>query len=195
MNNSRNNTVSRLFLWISVIFIGITIAFSIGTAFARYQSDRMDSDFGIIGSGGGIFLYAANDDDSYMPLGKWQKSDDGYKLDFVISNSESPENYCGIDQNVSIIVFCGEGLENSDDLIITLDTGSDIYTAVPEKIAEGSAAYNSYGNGYLYRFYDVSSNELSFVLPGNMLSNRRMTLGVSGTVNYPTLIRMIASGR
>ena len=127
------------------------------------------------------------------PLGGWQIEENLHTLDFLLTNGD-PEGHCTYDQRVTLRVRATVGLDYAGSCIVTLrDTTTDTeYTAVAEEIAEGTTQYAMYGPGWVFRFYDASGAELTWLLPGDSLQTRGMRLTVNGTAAEPALLQLIA---
>lgn len=124
------------------------------------------------------------------------------ELRFCVSNGESGTLYAHRDQAVSIQLVASLTIGAPELLTVTMtvpgteENAAEIrYTALPEPILEGSFLYDTYGHGWVYRFYDEKTgDQLTLLLEGGQLSYTNVTVGVAGDVS-PSLLNLEISGR
>jgi len=115
-----------------------------------------------------------------------------YQLSFLAANGRNARIPCEQDQKVSLAVFATVGVVKPENLTIVLTDGQSSYTAVPFALTEGMADYETYGPGWMYRFYNTAGEELSWPLAGGVFQTREFTLTVTGQSETVTALRLIA---
>lgn len=117
------------------------------------------------------------------------------QLRFSVSNGESGDSYTARDQKIRLQVVAPLTVENPDALTVVL-TGPDLletekqthYTAVPEPIAAGSYLYETYGDGWVYRFYEEDGRtQAAFTLSGDGLDFINFALSIRGDISASLL--------
>ena len=73
-----------------------------------------------------------------------------------------------------------------------LNDGQNNYTASPFAIIEGMVDYETYGPGWMYRFYNEAGEELSWPFVGGILQTREFTLTVTGQSEAVAALRLNA---
>lgn len=76
-----------------------------------------------------------------------QKTADGYELQYSVKNVSDAETLYGICVRASL------GIEDADNLEITLKQGEAVYRGSAEAIEDGSVLAQQFGAGWIYRFY------------------------------------------
>ncbi len=189
-------------LKILLLLLIACIVLAVGVTYGRYQSSIAAASFNVtavpadsFGVFGGV-LNGENAESSWSALDSgWYLTDDGAKLQFFVTNGDSIQKFSQRDRTYSIKIVSSTA---DDPLNVTLsyidDKGNTMeLPANPERIKEGSSLYDSYGEGWVYSFLDMSSNEVEFLLEGAKFSYRNFTLNVSGASD-PSLINLIVTG-
>lgn len=141
------------------------------------------------------------EDGSFRSLSTWvaNKNDSGqiiensYVLDFILANGTNKSNACTYDQTAGLIVFASLGLENPENVEIVLNSGNIEYKAVATEVQKGTPIYSKYGPGWTFKFYNASGEELTWHLPGGVLSYKDLRLTVTGAGKEATLLKLIAT--
>lgn len=121
---------------------------------------------------------------------KWVPSGDGVKLDFAVTNGNEKQ-VSQQEKAYSIRLAAGLNIEDPAKLTVTLywwDDRGDIHwqTAVPAPIQKGSMLHASFGDGWVYQFYEENA-EVSFSLTGGQLAYKNHTITVTGDVETTLL--------
>ena len=172
----RKNGISRLPL-LAVCAVLIALIVTVGVTYARYQEVR-DQRISFSGAGvDGIYIRSA--DGSYTSPDTWKKdaSDGSWQLEFLLSNSESADKVAKRTQTAYVRVISGTA-DITSNTVIELICGEERYTAVPERIDTESVIGQRFGDGRLYRFFNQSGEEVTWMLVGGRSSDLMMKLRV-----------------
>lgn len=112
--------------------------------------------------------------------GPWVVEDGGLRLDFAVSNGTDPERFEAEDQTFRIRLVTSLGMD-AETVAIRLsdpaenageetEAGEQGYTAQPVRITESSPLYQSFGDGWVYRFQNEAGQELAWTLEGGVFS-------------------------
>ena len=208
---------SKSVIWyLSAALLIVSSLLMTGAAYARYRSiyrsaGSLDLNYGF--SNSGISLLAPSVDENgdftsvpvlnadasaYETPGDWDRVSadiDEYTLSFLLSNASSSTSVATYDQDGYIRIFVTNGTDSRDGVTVTLESDGKTYTAVSEETQKGSAVYRAYGPGKIYRFFDNTSEELCWHMPGEVSTSILMTLTVRGTTEYPAAVTLLASSR
>ena len=112
------------------------------------------------------------------------------QLRFSVSNGASAVDYTKRDQMISLQLVAPLTVGDPKQMTVVL-SGPDLlepekeahYTAAPEEIAAGSYLYETYGDGWVYRFYEEDGRTpVTFPLTGEGLDFINFALSVKGDV-------------
>lgn len=123
--------------------------------------------------------------------GIWERKENGATLEFSVANG-STLAFLQKEQLFTVCVAAGLVVEDPQQLTVTLtyadeESGDAVsVTGTPVAITEGTLLHNSFGDGWVYRFYP-DDNELSFALNGGAFSYRNFTVTVTGSVQATLL--------
>ena len=118
--------------------------------------------------------------------GVWERKENGATLEFSVANG-STLAFLQKDQLFTVCVAAGLAVEDPQQLTVTLsytdeESGTAVsVTGTPVAITEGTLLHNSFGDGWIYRFYS-EEEELSFALKGSAFSYQNFTITVTGSV-------------
>lgn len=131
----------------------------------------------------------------YEAPGAWNRvSDDKteYSLSFLLSNAASSTSVAQYDETCMIEVFVTDGAPSAFTVKLAAD-GTE-RTGIPETVTEGSALYQAYGAGRVYRFLNAAGEPYTWDLPGGSAAFIPMTLTASGNGADHAALTVIASG-
>ena len=188
-----NNVLSRL-LGLTLCFLMSAFVLSVGTAYARYQFEiKEEAVFHVrepekvmIGTmDDGVFSKADNLE--------WKVEKDIASLQLTVANGSSETDFCTRDQIVRFWMVGSLGvMENgapSKVSVTFLDENKNWETktvqAYVRPIEEGTALYHSYGDGWLYRFFEFTvdgEKELTWELPGGEFNYITLTAKIEGEI-------------
>lgn len=220
MNQRKPHILSRYWIWLVALCLCACMVLGVGVSYARYRTDFLTESYKFsAGAAENILMHGEVTEEltSAVLQGQWPEVPAGWtqleqsqtegtqpeaELKFSVSNGESGANYAKRDQAVSIQLVAGLTIEAPEKLTVTMtapgaEENSETmrYTAVPEPILEGSFLYDTYGSGWVYRFYDAETGEqLTLLLEGGELSYMNITLSVAGDVS-PSLLNLEISAR
>lgn len=129
-----------------------------------------------------VYLWGGKTTNGYTPLnGDWTVTPEGSELPVIVTNGTGTD-YARYDLTISIRLAATEGIQEGNNLTLTLRTAEKTYTAVPSQIGANTAFYEDFGAGWFYRFFDADGTEATWELEGEKLSEFTATLTCGGTV-------------
>lgn len=192
MKRLKYSKAVRLNLALTVLLLVLSVCIMIASVYARYETIFPDSDLAMQTASGSVYMYS---NDSFAPLGAWTYDEKGeYTIDIVISNAESAESFCMEDQSVLLEVFATLGIASPENISIKLIAGNEEYTAVPFTVEKNTLSGISYGDGWIFKFYNAAEEELTWSLRGGEVSTEKITVKVSGNTVEPAALSLILSG-
>ena len=96
-------------------------------------------------------------------------------------------------ENGKIYMLASQGLQSGEKLTVTLTQSQQVYTAVAERIQEGSALYKSFGDGWIYRFLDGQGKEHTWPIEAGSQLTYQLKVQSNSEIGYDSLIRLIAA--
>lgn len=169
------------------------LVITFGTAYARYEkSAEQELALSFEGQENQMYITLAEAGEASLLAAEDVNTQ---VVEFVLSNGTSAEDYCTYDQMASLAVFATIGVENPENLMMTLYDGGAGYMASCSEISEGSAYYNMYGPGWIYRFYTEAGEEVSWHFPGIQRISRQMYITITGTSELPANLSFITSAK
>lgn len=196
-------------LLLTVCFTLFLASVFVGRTYASYEASlKEELTFGYQGDMGLIYLlssekdengaYAVDENGYFNDPGNWElveTEDEGqasYVLSFLLANGRNARIPCESDQKATLALFATVGVQLAEDLTIVLSDGQSAYTAIAAPVTEGMMWYDSYGPGWIYRFYNAAGEELTWPLPGGIFTARELTLTVSGQSEKVAAFRLVA---
>lgn len=191
MKHRKVNTPVYLTLGLCTVLMVFCLMLATGTTFARYRVDTSAA-----------MAMEARPRDQVL-LGKWEtdpqtgktvfdtetqntwKTVDGTTaLEFSVSNGTDEETFAYEDLKVYVRLVASldiryEGTGPVVKLVAPSqeEEGEQVeYTGKPERIPEGTQLHLTFGDGWIYRFYDEKGEEVYQTLPGGVLSGMDMKL-------------------
>lgn len=193
--NRRKQNISRwaLPLLLAFLVLGCLMA-STGGALARYRAERREEISFEVRLPEKICLgqmvTAEDDTVSFDPVaqGTWETVEGKQQLTFTIANGTGEKDFSGQDQQIHFRLVGTLGIWNgSDDLKLTLEVPSEedpeeteSYEATVTRIREGSPMYATFGDGWVFAFFNEEGEELSWLLEGGAFDSITMTLTLEG---------------
>lgn len=160
---------------IASIFVLVLMVVYAGVAYARYQ-ETLVFDQGFVAKPLEQVAFGSC---------QWQVNDRESVLEFTMSEDL---------EDCKIYIAVSQGVSNPEALEISLsrpgETGDNIYVAIPEPIDKGTSLCNTFGEGYVFRFYDVETGD---EIEWEFNSHETYSLYVSqldDATEYPSLIRV-----
>lgn len=212
MNEIKSKTKLWLSLLSAIIICVLICVLAVPSSLARYEtSDEKQTTFKYQAATNQVHLLNGEkdangsvimaEDGSFRSLGTWtvNKDDKGqiiensYVLDFILANGTNKSNACAYDQSAGLVVFASLGLEKPENVEIILSSGNLKYKAVAVEVKKGTALYSKYGPGWVFSFMNKSGEELSWQLPGGVLSYKELKITVTGASKEATLLKLIAT--
>lgn len=193
MKRLKYNKAARLNLVLTVLLLMLSACIMIVSVYARYETSLDDSELNMQAASGSVYIYG---DDNFAPLNSWIYNDETgeYTVDVVISNAENAERFCMEDQSASLKIFATLGIANPESISIKLIADNEEYTAVPAAVEKNTPLHISYGDGWVFRFYNAAGEELKWTLRGNEVSTEKITVIISGNTAESASLSLILSG-
>ena len=193
-------TWQKYMTFLAVLCMLVCLVLTVGITYARYQSEFSRRSYIFTPAAPNeIRLYGGGISDAWINGGTlpslddtWEKTETGAKLDFSVTNGQIG-SFSQEDQTYVIRLAAGLSIQDPGNLTVTLhwtdaEDQSHSVTAVAEAIETGSLLYDTYGDGWVYRFYTGWSED-KFTLTGGSLQYCNYTVTVSGNVE-PTLLKL-----
>lgn len=118
-----------------------------------------------------------------MPT-NWTTDIDQASLEFSISNGNAATNFTQRNQLAVVQLVTGLGIGAPENITVEMhfeQNGAPVtLEGQAEKIHQGSLVHQSFGEGWIYRFYDTTGREKQFLLTGGKLSYQNITVTLSG---------------
>ncbi|MBO5159526.1 MAG: hypothetical protein J6B94_08045 [Lachnospiraceae bacterium] len=176
-----------------LLFCSTLLILIFGTAYARYE-ENISKELN--------FTYQAKSDQIYITTVESSEAalaavtgENTQVIEFVLSNGTKEEEHCTYDQIASLAMFATAGMGNTENYVITLHDGGNSYTAKCQEVLKGSAFYEMYGPGWVYRFCNDAEEEVTWQFSGTNYIQRQMFITVEGTSELPAALNLIASAR
>ena len=152
-------------------------AMLLGTAWARYRYRETTDMLFAPKPAPQVYLFA---DHAFTPLPEtFGEAAEGKTLQFVVTNADSAEKFAAEDQYALVRLYGSLGLGAGENLTAELTVDGVTYTAVPRPVDVDSPVYTSFGEGWVYCFFDASGNEMRWLLEGDTFSAKQMQLRVT----------------
>lgn len=177
MFRGKQNSFARSRIALTTALLAVTLTLLVGTAWGRYRTGisgditlqtRQPTD---------VYLYGGKSETGYVQLtDHWQVAagGGGSRLPLLVSNTGEgapPERDATFSLRLAATQGIGAGESWSLSLHVNEADGSiSVYSGTAQAIAEDTQLYQQFGNGWVYRFYDVDGNEVEFTLPGGIQS-------------------------
>lgn len=204
MRRKTNNPAVRM-AFLIVLCAAVCLVLAVGVTYARYQYDFPRQSYlftpaardRVVLCGGGVSQDWI-DGGNLPPLPEtWEATASGVKLDFGVTNGYVGD-FAQRDQSYTIYLAAGLSILEPENLTVTLqwqdgEGQTQQLTATALTIEKGSFLYDTYGEGWIYRFY-ADDREQNFFLAGGALNYQNFTITVSGAVD-PTLLDLQVTGR
>ena len=177
MFRGKQNSFARSRIALTTALLAVTLTLLVGTAWGRYR-EALTGDITLQSrQPANVYLYGGKSETGYTQLtDHWQVATGGggSSLPVLVTNTDagaSPERDVTFSLRLAATQGIGAGENWRLSLHVTEADGSvSVYPAVAQAIAEDTQLYQQFGNGWVYRFYDVDGNEVEFTLYGNTLS-------------------------
>lgn len=185
------NQLHKRMICLICISLAVCLILGIGITYARYQWEFPRKSYVFSPSAPEqLVLCGGQVNQSWIDGGNlpalpqnWEQTQEGYKLDFAVTNGQIGD-FAQRDQQYEIRLAAGLPIADPQNLTVTLswqDAAGQTHiaqgSAVP--IEKGSFLYDSFGEGWIYRFFS-GEEELHFTLAGGALNYRNYTVTVSG---------------
>lgn len=219
MNQQKRNNLYRYGICVVILCLCTCVVLATGVSYARYRTEFLTQSFQFsTQTPQSIYLHGevAEGQAAKAQGGDWPECPTGWtvptmtgnqeillpdaELRFSVSNGNSIYEYASRDQQFTVEIVAALTIENPDKLTVQMTAESpddgelQDYIAVPERILEGSFLYGSYGDGWIYRFYDDEGEPLVFRLEGGYLNYQNFIIQVAGNVS-PSLLSLEISGQ
>lgn len=182
--------VGLMIAFVLILSMGL-LAVSIGVTYARYQEEHHGNITFQVREPDQVVLGILDDNNEFTQVSQleWNVEDDFASLHFAMANGSSEADYSDRDQKVQLCMIGSLGLVKDEKLptvsifFKTQDGEVKNVQASAAAIEKGTALYHSYGDGWLYRFYESTAEgnrELNWDLPGGEFSYIALTVKMEG---------------
>ena len=202
MERRKSNTLSRYHLCLAAMLFAACMLLVVGSTLARYKTDITQSAAYAVKDAAAVRLWSLTDaGDLSANAAVWTDTEDGVKsLAFGISNG-TKNNYASETQRVCIRLCASVGIGYDENILVELyapdpDTGETaVYTASAKQIQPYSPLYNTFGEGWVFRFQNADGEEPSWTLAGNCFSAMTAEIMISGIkIDNPSLLQLQVEG-
>lgn len=209
MDKRKLNILRRYGLFPAILCLCFCVVLGVGISYARYQSDFLTTSFWFTSSiTDAVRMHGEVTDEDIEQIrsgiwpetpAAWSYSGSKAELRFSMSNGESAEQYATRNQCVSVELIASLSIEDPEKLAVTLTvTGMDgervQYVGAAQQLTEGSRYYSTYGDGWVYLFYDEEGEEVTLLLEGGELRYTNCVLTVVGNTGS-SLLSLEMSGK
>lgn len=185
--SARNRNLSMVLL---VTVLLLTAVLAVGPGLARFQAEESQPLVFVPAAPGKVYLGTmATPDESNVSgfdpqeMNHWETVDGGLQLPFTVANGASGESKTLQTQSFTVQLIGSLGLGNplpDVELHVMEPEGQQVYRGMPTQIAQGSPLYQTYGDGWVFRFYDEAGKERTWQLQGERFSAVEMALTLVG---------------
>lgn len=166
----------------------------LGVTYGRYRQEYPTTSYKFIADSsdsltlGGVITQDWIDKGLWPQIpSEWTLTDSGAQMEFSIRNCQSEKQYAKRNQTATVRLATGLGIGAPENIKVTLSyTQADetvTLTGQAEAISDGSLLHKTYGEGWIYRFYDTIGNEKIFSLSGGQLSYQNLAIALEGTTD------------
>ena len=156
----------------------VTLLLTVGATLARFRENVTDSL---------VFQPATPESLTLRSDSGWSTQGSVSRLSFTLENTTQQL------ETGKIYLLASMGIQSGDDLSIVLTHGENQYTAVAQPIEEGSAQYQSFGAGWVYRFLDEQGQELLWPMEAQSEKACLLTVESKENADYHSLLRLVAT--
>ena len=171
MNPRKLHISPGLLMGIVALLVVGCLLMAVGVSFARYRDD-LKGDIQIQPEQPAeVYLGCVAEGTFVNQQSAWTEIDGKMQLSFAVSNGIAQDSFSQQDQQarLRIVASLGAWSESTTDTIyLTVD--GQTYTAVAERIPEGSALHTQFGDGWILRFQDAQGEEPVWTLPAEQWS-------------------------
>lgn len=177
MNPRKSNISPALSLGLAALLVVGCLMAALGVSFARYRTEEKDGIRFHPAQTAQVYLGYMENGSFICDQSSWEKTAGLLQLSFAVSNGQSVSSYAKANQQatVRLIASLGAWQENSTESM-HLFVGDQFYTAVAERIPQGSALFAQFGDGWTFHFMDANGNEPKWDLSGGQFSYIEMQI-------------------
>lgn len=211
--NQRKKNISRwaLPMLLLLLVVGCLVV-STGGALARYRAERKEIiEFQVrppdqVALGKMVKAEDGTESFDATAQGTWETVDGTQQLEFTIANGTGADAFSQENQRIRLRLIGTLGIwDGTGDFTVTLQLPPEDdaeESAEPKKIQATvtriqpeSPMYATFGDGWVFSFFDEEGEELSWLLEGGALNTVTMTLILEGAAeNEASLLQLQISG-
>ena len=180
-------------------------ALALGVTYGRYRQEYPTASYKFIADGAGSLTLGGVITQDWVDMGLWPEMPAEWtvtgnrgQIEFSIRNCQTGDSYTRRSQAATVRLVAGLGIGAPENLTVTLSYPQSnetvTLTARAEAIGEGSLLHKTYGEGWVYCFYDDMGNEKTFSLPGGQLSYQNLRMTLEGEID-PILCQLQVTGK
>ncbi len=169
-------SIPLLLAMTALLTVGALVA-AVGVSYARYRTGQEGYFWFQPNQTAQVYLGYLEEEEFVCYQNSWETVEGTTQLSFAISNGYFDYEYVEKDQQARLRIVASLGAwqeESGKTIYLTVD--DQTYTGSAVRIAEGTALYSSFGDGWIFRFLDESGNEPVWDLPGGEFSCIPMVL-------------------
>ena len=188
-NKMQSHLLGRTMVFMLILCAALLIV-SVGVTYARYREEHQGNvAFQIRESETVLLGIIDNNVFTQANQLEWKVEDEVVTLQFAVANGSSETDYSNTDQKVQLSLVGSLGLLKDGQLptvavtFLTESGETKTVWAIASAIEKGTTLHHSYGDGWLYRFYEWTeegNRELSLELPGGEFSCIDLLVTVQG---------------
>ncbi|MDD6297436.1 MAG: hypothetical protein PUB59_05000 [Firmicutes bacterium] len=181
----------------ALLLLMLTVLMATGVAYGHYEAKiQKELNFNVQMQNAAYLFQGGEGVADFVPLDEatngWTSTEpDTAILNFRLSNVPSATAAAPAENMYVVLrILVTEGAGNGLNMV--LKVGENEYRATAEAIPEGSTLYQTFGAGWIYRFYGNSAQtaQVELTLAGGERSMLDGTLTVSGKTAYDSLMRL-----
>ena len=181
----------------ALLLLMLTVLMATGVAYGHYEAKiQQELNFNVQMQNAAYLFQGGEGVADFVPLDEatngWTSTEpDTAILNFRLSNVPSATAAAPAENMYVVLrILVTEGAGNGLNMVLTV--GENEYRATAEAIPEGSTLYQTFGAGWIYRFYGNSAQtaQVELTLAGVERSMLDGTLTVSGKTAYDSLMRL-----
>lgn len=161
-------------LSLEAILLVACLVLAVGAAWARFQEMTTQELGYATKEYATVYLWGVDEAGIVSETqSNWQTKENYKSLAFCVTNGLNEAEYSAEPQQVYVRLCASSGIQGSIEtmaVVLYLPQTGETYSGTPQKIAEGSPLYASFGSGWVFTFRDEDGEELSWTLEGGALS-------------------------
>lgn len=179
----KQNISKWYIIGLAVILIIGCLMIAVGSTWARYRTDYTGNVKFKVETPANVILGTYDEETETFTKGDelvWTETEDELKLDFAISNDNSSE-----DQILQVRMIASLNAWNDDydaKSVVLSDGTEEKYTMQAERIGKNTSMYYTFGDGWIFRFFDEEGKEAQWLLKGGKISFKDLDVTIDNSL-------------